>query len=87
MRLPSLDISRGERGVCSKSSSMVSGGVGGVSTSSLPFCLEKSNLVQWLVTINNKKLIWFEFVQIGVGNFDREIPVGDQHAHYFFTVA
>ena len=37
MRRPSLDISRGERGVCSKSSSMITGGVGDVSTSSLPF--------------------------------------------------
>ena len=54
MRRPSLDISRGERGVCSKSSSMSTGGVGEVSTSSFPFCLEKNNQVHWLVTINNK---------------------------------
>jgi hypothetical protein len=40
--------------VRSKSSSVSIGGVGGGFTSSLPFCLEKSNQVHWLVTINNK---------------------------------
>jgi hypothetical protein len=85
MRRPSLDISRAERRVRSKSSSVSTGGVGGSSTS--PFCLERNNLVHWLITINNKNLIWFEFVQNRTGNFDWKIPVRDQHAHYFLFLA
>jgi hypothetical protein len=86
MRRPSLDISRGERGVCSKSSSVITGGVGGGFTSSLPFCLEKSNqFIGWLPLTT--KLIWFEFVQNRTGNFDWKIPFRDQHAHYFLFLA
>ena len=65
MRRPSLDISRGERGVCSKSSSMSTGGVGDVSTSSLPFYLEKSNQVHWLVIINNKNTSGLNSCKLG----------------------
>ena len=74
-------------------SSVSTGGVGGGSTSRVgggstsPFCLERNNLVHWLVTINNKNLIWFEFVQNRTGNFDWKIPVRDQHAHYFLFLA
>ena len=73
MRRPSLDISRAERGVCSKSSSMITGGVGNVSTSSLPFCFERNNLVHWLVTINNKNSSGLNSCKLGweilIGNF------------------
>ena len=76
MRRPNLDISRAERRVCSKSSSVIKGGVGGVSTFSLPFCLERNNLVHWLVTINNKNSSGLNSCKIGRESLIGKFPFG-----------